>query len=60
MTSEQIEAYVMAAAAALELPVTPAQLPGVILNFERLAGIAALVNAFPLGPEHEPGPRWEP
>ena len=60
MTSEQIEAYVMAAAAALDLPVTPAQLPEVILNFERLAGIAALVNAFPLGPEHEPGPRWEP
>ena len=60
MTQTEIEQYVTAAAAALELTVTPAQLPAVMLNFERLAGLAALVNAFPLGPEHEPGPRWEP
>ena len=60
MTGEEIERYVKAAAAALELPIAPAHLPGVIVNFERLAGIAALVNDFPLGPEDEPGPRWEP
>ena len=60
MTKGDVEQYVLAAAAALELTITPALLPAVMLNFERLAGLAALVNAFPLGPEHEPGPRWEP
>lgn len=60
MTQTEIERYVTAAAAALELPIAPAYLPGVTLNFGRLAGQAALINAFPLGPEHEPGPRWEP
>ena len=60
MTSDETGRYVLAAAAALELPIAPAHLPGVLLNFERLAGLAALVNAFPLGPEDEPGPRWEP
>ena len=60
MNREEIECYVKAAAVALELPIAPAHLPGVIVNFERLAGIAALVNDFPLGPDDEPGPRWEP
>ena len=60
MNSEETERYVIAAAAALELPIAPAHLPGVILNFERLAGIAAAVNGFALGPADEPGPRWEP
>lgn len=60
MTQAEIEQYVKAAAAALELPIAPAHLPGVILNFERLAGIAAAVNAFALGPADEPAPRWEP
>ena len=60
MTREEIETYVKAASVALALPVAPAHLQGVILNFERLAGIAAAVNEFPLGPEDEPGPRWEP
>ena len=60
MNSDETERYVLAAAAALELPIAPAHLPGVILNFERLAGIAAAVNEFALGPADEPGPRWEP
>ena len=60
MNSDETERYVLAAAAALELPIAPAHLPGVILNFERLAGIAAAVNDFALGPADEPGPRWEP
>jgi len=60
MNQDQIEKYVVAAAAALELPIAPAHLPGVIVNFERLAAIAASVNQFPLGAEDEPGPRWEP
>ena len=60
MNSDETERYVLAAAAALELPIAPAHLPGVILNFERLADIAAAVNEFALGPADEPGPRWEP
>ena len=60
MNSDETERYVLAAAAALELPIAPAHLPGVVLNFERLAGIAAAVNEFALGPADEPGPRWEP
>ena len=60
MNSDEIERYVLAAAAALELPIAPEHLPGVILNFERLAAIAATVNEFALGPADEPGPRWEP
>ena len=60
MNSDETERYILAAAAALELPIAPAHLPGVILNFERLAGIAAAVNDYALGPADEPGPRWEP
>ncbi len=60
MNSDETERYVLASAAALELPIAPAHLPGVILNFERLAGIAAAVNGFVLVPADEPGPRWEP
>ena len=60
MNSVQTEQYILAAAAALELPIAAAHLPGVILNFERLAAIAAAVNAIALGPADEPGPRWEP
>ena len=60
MNRDEIEQYVKAASLALALPVAPAHLPGVMLNFERLAGIAAAVNEFLLGPEDEPGPRWEP
>jgi hypothetical protein len=35
-------------------------MPGVLVNFERLAGIAAQVNAFQLAPEDEPAPVWRP
>jgi hypothetical protein len=58
MTSEEIERYVAAAAAALGLAITPAQRPGVIANFERLAGVAAALETFPLAPDDEPGPVW--
>jgi len=60
MTPDQIEKYVDAAAAALDLPVSPAHRPGVLENFARLAQLAALVNEFPLTPEDEPAPLWEP
>lgn len=60
MTPEQIERYIDAAAAALDLPITAAQRPGVLENFTRLAQLATLVNEFPLTPEDEPAPLWKP
>lgn len=60
MTPEEIEKYVDAAAAALDLNLRPEHRPGVIENFTRLAGMAAVVNAFPLTPEDEPAPLWQP
>jgi len=60
MNKDEMQAYIVAAAAALELPIAPEHMPGVLLNFERLAGVAAAVNAFELGPADEPGPVWRP
>jgi hypothetical protein len=48
--------YVAAAAPLLNLPLTEEQLPGVILNLERIAAMAALVLEFPLGDASEPAP----
>ena len=60
MTTDEIESYVDAAAAALALELKPEHRPGVIQNFTRLAQMAALVNEFPLTPEDEPAPLWKP
>jgi len=60
MTPQQIEQYVDAASAALELNLKPEHRPGVLENFTRLAQLAAVVNAFPLTPEDEPAPLWSP
>ena len=60
MDTEVMRAYVVATAAALELPIAPQHLAGVLLNFERLAGMAAALNDFPLAPEDEAGPVWRP
>jgi len=60
MTPEQIEKYVDAAAAALDLNLAAAHRPGVLENFTRLAQLAAVVNEFPLTPEDEPAPLWKP
>ena len=60
MTPEQIEKYVDAAAAAIDLPISAAHRPGVLENFSRLAQLAALVNEFPLTVEDEPAPLWKP
>jgi hypothetical protein len=60
MTTDQMSAYIAAAAAAIDLPIAPEHMPGVLENFERLAGIAAQVDAFPLAPENEPAPVWRP
>ena len=60
MTKDEMSSYIVATAAALELPIAPEHMPGVVVNFERLAGIAAQVNAFKLAPEDEPAPVWRP
>ena len=54
------EAYVDAAAALIGLPLDPAHRPGVVLNLERIAQMAALVNGFPLPDETEPAPVFRP
>ena len=53
-------AYVDAAAALIGLPIAPAHRPGVILNIERIAQMAALVMDFRLGDEAEPAPVFRP
>ncbi len=50
------ERYVDAAAALIGLPLDPAHRPGVILNLERIAEMAALVMAFSLPEKTEPAP----
>jgi hypothetical protein len=54
------EAYVDAAAALIGLPIDPAHRPGVVVNIERIAQMAALVMAFPLPDEAEPAPVFRP
>ena len=53
-------AYVDAAAALLELPLDPAHRPGVILNMQRIAEMAALVISFALPDDVEPAPVFRP
>ncbi len=60
MHSDQIEAYVDAAAAALNLPLAPEHRPGVLMYFELAASLAELVMAQPLRAEDEPAPVFTP
>ena len=62
MTEEPFdaEAYVDAAAKLIGLPIDPAHRPGVVLNLERIAQMAALVMAFDLPEETEPAPVYVP
>ena len=54
------EACVDAAAALIGLPIDPEHRPGVVLNLERIAAMAALVMDFPLVDEIEPAPVFRP
>ena len=54
------EAYVDAAARLTGLTIDPAHRPGVVLNLERIAQMAALVMAFDLPEETDPAPVYEP
>jgi hypothetical protein len=53
-------AYVDAAAVLIGLTLDPAHRPGVIVNLERIAAMAALVMDFPLPAETEPAPIYQP
>ena len=60
MTPAQIEAYVDAASAALQLPLSPEHRPGVLHYFALAAGLAELVAAHPLGTADEPAAAFVP
>jgi hypothetical protein len=52
--------YLDAAAALLGLPISPEHRPGVLLNLDRLATMARLLEDAPLGREDEPAPVFRP
>ena len=54
MTPAEIEAYVDAAAAALQLPIAPAHRPGTLQYFALAASMAELIAAHPLTLRDEP------
>ncbi|NYZ11344.1 DUF4089 domain-containing protein [Azospirillum sp. RWY-5-1] len=60
MPDIDIPAYVDQAAAVIGLPIDPAHRPGVIMNFERVAGMAALVLDLPLSDTDEVAPVYVP
>jgi hypothetical protein len=60
MTPAQIEAYVDAAAAALQLPLSAAHRPGVLHYFALAAGMAELLAAHPLGVADDPAEAFAP
>jgi Protein of unknown function (DUF4089) len=60
MTPAQIEAYVDAAATALQLPLAPEHRPGVLHYFALAASLAELVNGLPLGTADEPAEVFTP
>eukprot|EP00042_Codosiga_hollandica_P003671 m.933373 g.933373 ORF g.933373 m.933373 type:complete len:64 (-) comp196439_c0_seq1:161-352(-) len=60
MDAAQVETYVDAAAAALELPLAPEHRPGVLRYFGLAAEMAALVNGLPLAAQDEPAEAFVP
>lgn len=58
--SFDLEGFVDQMARLVELPIAPAHRSGVLENFERIIGIAHLVNEFPLPMETEAAPVFEP
>lgn len=60
MDEQAIEAYVKAAAGALDLPIAPEHLPGVKAYFAMAAAMAESMSAFPLGTEDEPATVFVP
>lgn len=60
MTDEQTLAYVVAAAAALELPLPPDRAQRVATHLARTAALAQMLQNFPLEPEDEPAEIYKP
>ena len=60
MTPREIEAYVDAAAAALNLPLSPLHRPGTLQYFALAASMAELVAGYPMGVEDEPAEAFVP
>jgi len=60
MTPGEIEAYVDAAAAAIELPLSPQHRPGVLRYLALAAGMADLIAAHPLTVADEPAEAFVP
>jgi hypothetical protein len=52
--------YVEQMSQLLDLPLDPEHLPGVVKNFASIYAIAQLVTEFPLPPEIEAAPVFEP
>jgi hypothetical protein len=55
-----IEEYVDRTSELINLPINPEHRPAVVVNFERIAEIAQLVTEFPLPPEIEAAPVFQP
>jgi hypothetical protein len=60
MTPAQIEAYVDAAAAVLQVPLDAAHRPGVLGYFALAAEMAALLGDLPLGIADDPAEAYVP
>ncbi len=60
MTPAQVEAYVDAAAQALDLPLAPEHRSGVLRYFALAAAFADEVQAVPLTPHDEPAVNFVP
>ena len=60
MQAAEARAFALSAAALLELRIDPALLDGVAANLALLAEHAARVMAFPLPPEAEAAPVFDP
>jgi Protein of unknown function (DUF4089) len=60
MTPAQIEAYVDAASAALNLPLSPEHRPSVLQYFALAAGMAELLAAHPLAVTDDPAEAFVP
>jgi len=60
MSPAQVEAYVDAASAILDLNLEAAHRPGVLRYFALAADMAALVDAVPLEPHHEAAVHFTP
>lgn len=57
--ADPLDAYIDAAAAALDLPVDPAWKPAVRANLEVTLRLGRLVGEFPLPDDAEPAPVYE-